>query len=137
MSTSRFAPPSKTPPSTPLSGKKSPIQELLTSRDTASFPDAVISAMFGISLALGSISKSQEVLLDKIDCIAQKLETLQNQVHYLVAQRENLEMNLPENSNLPSEQELEAWLASPSPTRAVGISLDITCSETLWPSRNL
>lgn len=117
------------------SGKKSVLQELHTSRGTSHFEDAVISAMFGVSLALGSISRSQEVLLDRIESIAQKMETLQKEVrsHLPPPPSPPLEMNLQQNLPIISDEEIMAWLSSENPEGEPGTSPDITCSEMLYP----
>lgn len=134
-----------TPPPSPLARnmvstgslvRKSPIQELLTSRGSSHFEDAVISSMFGISTALGSISRQLEVLLNKTETIALKLETLQKEVTYLKKAVPVPGMMSPPPSPLPSQMEIEAWLNSPLPIPEPGISVDLTCSETLNFSSN-
>lgn len=121
--------------STGLSAKKSVIQELHTSRGTDRFEDAVISAMFGISVALGSISRSHEVLLDKIEIIAQRMETLKKEVTSLrmppPPPPPSPETRLPESSELPSEQEMMDYINSLQTMLEFGTSPDITCYETL------
>lgn len=114
------------------SGKKSPLQELHTSRGTSHFEDAVISAVFGISLALGAITRSQEVLLDRIESIAQKMETLEREVRSLQipSPLPCLEINSPQNLQNISDEEMMAWLNSAEFDQVLGTSVDITCSET-------
>jgi len=117
------------------SGKKSALEGLITSRGTSHFEDAIISALFGVSLALGSISRSQEVLLDRIESIAQKMETLEREVRSLQIPAPNppLETNsLPSSLNV-SEEEILAWLNMPVTEEVRGTSPDITCSEMLFP----
>lgn len=114
------------------SGKKSVMKELLTSRGSSHFEDAVISAMFGVSVALGSISRSQEVLLDKIELIVQKMETLQKEVSVLQKDvKESLEMNSLSSFEMPSSQEMEEFFNFPTPIQEVGTTPDITCYETI------
>lgn len=123
----------RSPLSIGSSGKKSVIQELHTSRGTSHFEDAVISAMFGISLALGSISRSQEVLLDRIESIALKQEALLKEVTYLqnLQNKRPIEILSPVSLDLPSEEEMMAWLSSPTITPEPGTTPDITCYETI------
>jgi len=112
------------------SGKKSALAELRTSKGTSSFDDAIISAMFGVSLALGSISRAQEVLLDRIESIAAKMETLQKEVKSLQTDQQN-EAAMKSQNNLPmiSNEEIQEWLNSPIPSPERGIIPDITCYE--------
>lgn len=114
------------------SGKKSVLQELHTSRGTSHFEDAVIAAMYGISLALGSISRSQEVLLDRIESIAQKVEILQKEVRSLKVPDppSPIETNLLPSSLSLSDEEIQAWLNSPLIDQVHGTTPDITCYET-------
>lgn len=125
----------KSPLNTGSSGKKSAIQELLTSRGTSAFEDGVISAMFGISLALGSISRSQEVLLDRIESIALKVEILSKEVTSLQNPPpppfEFPVMNSHESFPLPSDKEIEDWLNTPISSPERGTFPDITCYEML------
>jgi len=124
-------------PDTGSSERKSPIQELLTSRDSPRFADAVISSMYAISSALGSISRQQEVLLEKIDLIAQKQEILQKEV--IALRREgnpSLGMNSPPHSQNFTDLDIQAWLNSPLRIQEPGISPELHCSEMLNPSYN-
>lgn len=133
MSTSKCKKHAKSPLATGSSGKKSVIQELHTSRGTSHFEDAVISAMFGISLALGSISRSQEVLLDRIESIAVKVETLQKEVTSLQQLNQRpIEILSPTPLELPSEEEMMAWLSSPMNMQVPSTIPDLTCSETIY-----
>lgn len=126
---------SKKKPSIGSSAERSEIQELLTSKGTSHFEDGVLSIMFGISSHLGVISRAQEVLLDKIESIALKVETLSKEVQLMKAQPQvSPVMNSEDRSWLPSNSEIQEWLNTPvsSPER---ISFqDLTCSETLFPS---
>ena len=110
---------------------KSEIQELPIFRGTPRFEDGVLSIMSGISSALGHIYKAQEVLLDKIELIAVKVETLQQEVQSMKAPPPPVvKTNSPDLSWLPSDLEIKEWLNSPmnSPERIC--SPDLTCSET-------
>lgn len=113
-------------------GRRYPIQELLISRDSSRFHDAIISSMFGISAALGRISNQQEVLLNKIELIAQKQEILQKEVQSLKkAVKEIPATQLRGNSPLPFPEEIQAWLDLPLPSPPHGTTADLRCSETL------
>jgi len=116
------------------SGKKSALQELRISRGTSHFDDAIISALFGVSLALGSISRSQEVLLDRIEHIAQKMEILEKEVRSLKIPDPLPPQEILSPVNLPnlSEEEIMAWLNSQPIEQVPSTSPDITCSETLF-----
>lgn len=136
MNTSTSKKPSPLNPNTGSSAKKSVIQELHTYRGTPRFEDAVISAMFGISVALGSISRSHEVLLDKIESIARKVEDLKKEVTSLrmpppPPPTPVPEMISEENLDLPSEQEMMDYINSLQTMLEFGTSPDITCYETL------
>lgn len=133
----RSSPLSKRARSIPSSVEKSAIPALLISRDTPSFQDGVISAMYQISLAVGSTSRSLEVILDKIDSIALKVEALEKQVHFLGLSLARQETSSLLNSEIPSDQEIQDWFNSLNPIPALGTSPDITCSETLFQSLNL
>jgi len=108
--------------------------EPLISKDTSRYEDGVLSIMFSVSSHLGAISRGQQVLLDRIEDIAAKVEILSKEVNYLKKGKESQEMNLEKSSWLPSDKEIEAWLNSPIKSPERGVSPDITCSETLWPS---
>jgi len=132
---------SSTSVDTTSSGKKSEMEELLISKGTPTFQDGIISMLFGINLALGTMSKGQTVLLDKIESIAQRVETLSKEVSSLKEEvtKDLLQtaMRLPEISSLPSNQEIEDWLNSPLPIPEPGVSMDLTCYETINPSSYL
>jgi len=118
-------------PNTGSSAVRSGTQELLTSRGTPRFEDAVLSTMFGISSALGAMSRAQEVLLDKIESIALKVGTLEKEV---LSMKERLpprpqEMPRPLPSWLPSNEEIREWLNSPKNSPERICSPDLTCSE--------
>lgn len=123
---------SKKKPSTGSSGEKSENQVPLIFRGTPRFEDAIVSAMFGVSSALGAISRAQEVLLDRIENIAAKVETLSKEVQLMKGEVAERVMKQPDNSWLPSNLEIEEFLRSPirSPERTS--SLDLTCSEMLF-----
>lgn len=110
-------------------------EELLTSKGTSRFQDALLCSLFALSSATGAITKSLEVLHQKIERIARKMETLEKEVNRpRRSGRSELEMSLQENLPELSMEEIEAWLNSPMPTLAPGTSVDITCYETLQPS---
>lgn len=113
--------------------KKSEMEELLISRDTPRFADGVLSMLFGINLATGSILKSQEVLLDKIESIAQKVTTLEKEVQSLKEQL--MPVNPAMNSQLLSPINLDQatmdYVNSLQNMLELGTSQDITCYETL------
>jgi len=125
---------SKEKPSTMSSVEKSVNQVLLTSRDTVHFQDGILSSMFAISSALGSISKEQKVLLDKIESIALRLEITSRVVHSMREEFARIRTNYPESSSVLSEEEIREFLNSPKATPIFGSIMDLTCSETPWPS---
>jgi len=127
---SRFANPVA---STGSSAKKSEMEELLTCRDTPHFADGVISMLFGVNLAVGRILKSQEVLLDKIESIAQRMEILEKEVSLVKAQivPNYQEMILEKSSQKSSEEVMKDYMTSLESMLDVGISADIICYETL------
>jgi hypothetical protein len=116
-------------PSTGLSAEKSAIEELRIFRGTPRFEDAIVSAMFGVSLALGAISRAQEVLLDKIESTAAKVETLRKEVQSMKVSQVEVEMNKPDRSWLPSDPEIREWLNLPIPSPERICSPELTCSE--------
>jgi len=108
------------------------LEVLRTSRGTPRFDDACLSVLLGISLAVGSISKGQEVLLDKIESIAQKVEDLKKEVTLMKEQQQvRVETTLHAPSWLPSDLEIQGWLSSPIPSPERISSPVITCFETL------
>jgi len=120
--------------------KKSAMEELLTSRGTSGFPDAIISVLFQLSSVLGAMSKEHAVLLEKIENIAQKVETISKEVSVLKTTLENAATaatNLPPSSEDAWMMELQELLNSPPRIPVHGDSLDLRCSETLNPSFNL
>lgn len=125
---------SKGKPTTGLPVEKLVREELLTSKGTSRFDDAMISAMFGISSALGSISKGLEVLQEKTGHIAARMETLEREVNRpRRLQQSALEMTSPPNFVEWSLEDMQALMNSPMPTPGPGTSVDITCYETLSP----
>lgn len=127
---SRFA---KEIANTSSSEKRLDPKELLISRDTPHFADAVISTMFGINSAVGSILKSQRVILDRIETIAQRMETIEKEVQSLKDQLtiKPPETSLPMNSPFALDQDLMDFINSLPPVLEHGISPDIICYETL------
>lgn len=118
-------------PSTLSLVKRPEMEELLTSRDSSRFDSAVISVMFGLSSQVGAISRAQEVLLSRIECIALRVETLLKEVQFLGQVSLQTETNLQQSSELPSAQEIEDWLISPPRIPDVGCGADLLCSEML------
>lgn len=109
-------------------------EELITSKGSSRFENALVSTLFGVSSALGSISKSLEVLHNKTEAIALRMETFEKEVNSpRRAGRKELEMTSPPSSHWPSMEELEAFMNLPMPTQGPGTSQDITCYETLQP----
>lgn len=108
------------------------MEELLISRDTSSFADGVLCFLSKLAIQSERIMKSQEVLLDKIDSIARRVETLENSVKSMKPiQFEQVEMSSPSSLGLPSEEEIQGWMNSLDLTPAVTTSMDMCCYETL------
>lgn len=129
---------SKPKASTGSSGGKSAIQVHTISKDTQPLNDKLLSMLFGINLATGHILKAQEVLLDKIESTAAKVEALRKEVSSLRkedAPPPGTSSQLP--SWLPSNMELQEWLNMPIPSPERIYSPDITCSETPFQSNLL
>lgn len=120
--------------STGSSVERPVIPEPLTSKDTSRFESGVLSFMFGISSQTGAILRAQEVLLDKIELIALKVETLSKEVQLMKAELPVTAKRSQETSWLPSNEEIKAWLNSPIPSPTHGSTMDLTCSETPYPS---
>lgn len=120
------------------SDSRKEMEELLISRGSSSFNDGMLSMLFGINLALGSISKGQTVLLDRIEDIARRMEILEKEVKSLkkeesvpqepmlpeafpqalrkdIADLENSLMNSPINGSIPDIQCYETLNSSSSP----------------------
>jgi len=129
------APSAKMKGSTSSSAKKLETQVPLICKDTCLSNDGVLSFLFGISSHLGAISRAQEVLLDRIESTAQKVEILRKEVQSMKAVPPPVtEMKSPDRSWLPSDEEIRAWLNSPIRSPIHGSTMDLTCSETLFPS---
>jgi hypothetical protein len=116
-------------PSTGSSVERPVNLEPLICKDTSRYEDGVLSLMFQVSSHLGHISRGQQVLLDKIESIAAKVETLSKEVSLMKEGSEKIKMKSPEASWLPSDQEIKEWLNSPIPSPERGYSMDLTCSE--------
>jgi len=86
--------------------------------------------MFGISSQTGAILRAQEVLLDRIENIASKVETLSKEVQSMKVDLVKIEMRQPETSWLPSDEAIRGWLNSPIQSPTHGSIMDLTCSET-------
>lgn len=125
---------SKKKPSIGSSAERSEIQELLISKGTPRFEDGVLSMLFGINLAVGAISRAQEVLLDKIESIVQKVEILSKEVESMRVPLQVAETTLEEPSWLPSDLEIREWLNSPIPSPERLSFPDLTCYEMPFPS---
>jgi len=124
-------------PNTGSSAERSAMAELVISRGTPRFEDGVLSMLFGINSAVGAISRAQEVLLDKIELIAAKVETLSKEVKSMKAaplEPGAGETSKPAPSWLPSDAELAEWLSSPIPSPERTSTPDITCYETPYQS---
>jgi len=89
---------------------------------------------FGISSQTGAMLRAQEVLLDKIESIAQRVETLSKEVLSMKEESARIEMRQQDRSWLPSDEEIKAWLNSPVKSPTHGSIMDLTCSETPYPS---
>jgi len=124
----------KKKPSIGSSGEKSEIPVPLTSRDTSRFESGVLSFMFGISSQTGAMLRAQEVLLDRIESIALKVETLSKEVQSMKVDSVRTEMRQQDRSWLPCDEEIKAWLNSPIPSPTHGSVMDLTCSEMPYPS---
>ena len=99
------------------SSEENPVNlEPLISKDTSRYEDGVLSLMFQVSSHLGHISRAQQVLLDKIEHIAAKMETLSKEVSSMKEESERTKMKSPDRSWLPSNSEIQEWLSSPMPS---------------------
>jgi len=99
-------------------------------KDTSRFESGVLSFMFGISSQTGAILRAQEVLLDRIENIALRVETLSKEVQSMKVDLVKIEMRQPETSWLPSDEAIRGWLNSPIQSPTHGSIMDLTCSET-------
>jgi len=120
----------KKKPSTGSSVERPVNLEPLICKDTSRYEDGVLSLMFQVSSHLGHISRGQQVLLDRIEDIAAKMETLSKEVKLMKGEPEGIKMKSPDRSWLPSNSEIEEWLTSPIPSPERGSLTDLTCSET-------
>lgn len=122
-------------PSTGSSVERPVNLEPLISKDTSRYEDGVLSLMFQVSSHLGRISRGQQVLLDRIEDIAAKMETLKKEVKSMKEEeKQKTKMNKPGSSWLPSNKEIEEFLNSPIQSPERGYSMDLTCSEMPYPS---
>lgn len=118
-------------PNTMSSARKLVTQVRDTCKDISPFQDGLLSFMYAVSLNLELTSKSQEVLLYKIESIAQRVENLSKEVLFLRQAIDlNIEMNSRQSFEFPSMTELEAYLDSPMPIQEPGPSVDLQCYET-------
>jgi len=109
---------------------------LHTYRDISDLRGHIVSIQSRIDISLVAISKSLVVLHDRIENIAQSQETLKNLVNAHLEQKEVLpEMNLQGDSQKMPVMESEELPDSQNPTQVRSTSVDITCSETIGPSR--
>jgi len=133
----RTLPPSKLgpnkKPSTGSSVERPVNLEPLISKDTSHYEDGVLSLMYQVSSHLGAISRGQQVLLDRIEDIAAKMETLKKEVKSMKARPREIKIPQPETSWLPSNKEIEEFLNSPIQSPERTSSMDLTCLETLFP----
>jgi len=116
-------------PSIGSSAERSEIQVPLICKGTSAFEEGVLSFMFGISSQTGAILRAQEVLLDRIESIALKVEILQKEVQSMKEDCQRIETKSPERSWLPSDEVIRGWLSSPIPSPTHGSTMDLTCSE--------
>jgi hypothetical protein len=116
------------------SAERSEIQVPLISKGTSRFESGVLSFMFGISSQTGAMLRAQEVLLDKIESIAQRVETLSKEVLLMKEESARTLMREQDRSWLPSDEEIKAWLNSPIQSPTHGSIMDLTCSETPFQS---
>jgi len=112
------------------SAERSENQVPPTCKDTSRFESGVLSFMFGISSQTGAILRAQEVLLDRIENIASKVETLSKEVQSMKVDLVKIEMRQPETSWLPSDEAIRGWLNSPIQSPTHGSIMDLTCLET-------
>jgi len=124
----------KKKPSTGSSVERPVNLEPLISKDTSRYEDGVLSLMFQVSSHLGRISRGQQEMLDRIEDIAAKMETLKKEVKSMKEERKATKMNKPETSWLPSNKEIEEFLNSPIQSPERGFSMDLTCSEMPFPT---
>ena len=115
------------------SAERSEIPVPLTSKDTSRFESGVLSFMYGISSQTGAMLKAQRVLLDKIESIAERVETLSKEVLSMKVASPVIETKSPDRSWLPSDEEIKAWLNSPVQSPTHSFSMDLICSETPYP----
>jgi len=120
-------------PPTGLSVEKKAKVELPISKGTSNFESALISVNFAISSHLGVITKSQEVLLNKIELIALRMETLEKEVNFLVEERkkDEIEKKLQQDSVTQWVEELKQSENLLKNSLEPGMDLDLTCSEML------
>ncbi|AXF52028.1 MAG: hypothetical protein [Cressdnaviricota sp.] len=116
-------------PSTGSSVERPVNLEPLISKDTSRYEDGVLSLMYQVSSHLGHISRGQQVLLDRIESIAAKVETLSKEVNSMKAGSEEIKTKSEERSWLPSNLEIQEWLNSPIQSPERGSTMDLTCSE--------
>jgi len=79
------------------------------------------------------ITKSQEVLLNKIELIALRMETLEKEVNFLVEERkkDEIEKKLQQDSVTQWVEELKQSENLLKNSLEPGMDLDLTCSEML------
>jgi len=103
--------------------------EPLISKDTYPCENGVLPFMYQLSLQVERISRAQQVLLDKIEDIAVKVETLSKEVKSMKVKEVSPVMPLEQPSWLPSNLEIQEWLNSPIQSPERGFSMDLICSE--------
>jgi len=116
------------------SGEKSGSQGPDTYRGMPLTNEGVLSMLFGINLAQGHILKGLEVLQDRIETIAQKVEIISKEVQSLKVPIDPPEMNSENPSWLPSDLEIREWLNTPLPSPERSSLVDLQCYETPFPS---
>jgi len=120
---------------TASSDGRSELEELITSRGTSNFADAIISAQFAICSALAHTSSQLEEMTRKIDRIARRMGTIENTVNLLARKVEDVQRTvtpLPSASRsswsppMDWKEFADSLLKSPERTT----SPDIHCDET-------
>jgi len=110
------------------SAERSEIQVPLTYKDTSRFESGYFH-LCSNKLSNSAMLRAQEVLLDKIESIAQRVETLSKEVLSMKEESARIEMRQQDRSWLPSDEEIKAWLNSPVKSPTHGSIMDLTCSE--------
>lgn len=109
-----------------------------TSKDILDLRSHIVSQLYRLDYSLDAISRSLVVLHDQIGTIAANQEIMKNTVSALVLQKAVVQgMNSQEDLQKTPEMELVELPDSPMQTPVRSTSPDITCSETIGPSKDL